>query len=72
MVEEFMVEGFMVEGFMVEGFMVEGFMIEKNYYISSYNVCFKKTWTNYSTVSLLCFVQVFLKQTLVSAETILF
>ena len=28
------------------------------------NVCFKKTWTNYSTVSLLWFVQVFLKQTL--------
>ena len=32
------------------------------YYLN--NVCFKKTWTNYSTVSLLCFVQVFLKQTL--------
>ena len=29
-----------------------------------HNVCFKKTWTNYSTVSLLWFVQVFLKQTL--------
>ena len=28
------------------------------------NICFKKTWTNYSTVSLLWFVQVFLKQTL--------
>ena len=28
------------------------------------NVCFKKTGTNYSTVSLLWFVQVFLKQTL--------
>ena len=28
------------------------------------NVCFKKIWTNYSTVSLLWFVQVFLKQTL--------
>ena len=30
------------------------------------NVCFKKTWTNYSTVSLLWFVQVFLKQMLLS------
>ena len=30
-----------------------------------HNVCFKKkTWTNYSTVSLLWFVQAFLKQTL--------
>ena len=29
-----------------------------------HNVCFKKSWTNYSTVSLLWFVQVFLKQTL--------
>ena len=29
------------------------------------NVCFKKTWTNCNTVSLLWFVQVFLKQTLV-------
>ena len=29
------------------------------------NVCFKKTCTNYSTVSLLWFVQVFLKQTLI-------
>ena len=28
------------------------------------NVCFKKTWTNYSTVSLLWLFQVFLKQTL--------
>ena len=28
------------------------------------NVCFKKTWTNYNTVSLLWFVQVFLNQTL--------
>ena len=28
------------------------------------NVCSKKIWTNYSTVSLLWFVQVFLKQTL--------
>jgi hypothetical protein len=28
------------------------------------NVCFKKTWTNYRTVSLLWFVQVFLKQML--------
>ena len=35
-------------------------------YASTYNVCFKKTCTNYSTVSLLCFVQVFLKQTLLS------
>ena len=35
-------------------------------YVSTYNVCFKKTWTNYSSVSLLilCFVQVFLKQML--------
>ena len=28
------------------------------------NICSKKIWTNYSTVSLLWFVQVFLKQTL--------
>ena len=28
------------------------------------NVCFKKIWTNYSTVSLLLFVQIFLKQML--------
>ena len=32
--------------------------------IPSSNVCFKKTWTSYSTVSLLWFVQTFLKQTL--------
>ena len=34
------------------------------------NVCFKKTWTNYSTVSLLWFVQFFLKQTLVTKSQV--
>ena len=36
------------------------------------NVCFKKTCTNYSTVSLLWFVQVFLKQTLIRMQFIKF
>ena len=35
-----------------------------------HNVCFKKTWTNYSTVSLLWFVQgFFLKQMLIDLTT---
>ena len=33
-------------------------------FIFSFNVCFKKIWTNYSTVSLLWFVQIFFKRTL--------
>ena len=37
-------------------------------FIFSFNVCFKKIWTNYSTVSLLRFVQVFLKQTLLKKD----
>ena len=36
----------------------------KDLEIKQKNVCFKKIWTNYSTVSLLWFVQIFLKQTL--------
>ena len=29
-----------------------------------FNVCFKKTWTNHSSDTVLWFVQIFLKQTL--------
>ena len=32
-----------------------------------FNVCFKKTGTNWSSVSLLCFVTVFMKQTLLQS-----
>ena len=40
---------------------------QNQHVFSQHNVCYKKIWTSYNTVSLLWFVQIFLKQTLISS-----